>query len=160
MTSTLVLLVLGIGVLAGLRSMTPPAVLSWAVHLGWVSLAGSRLAQMGTLSTALILTVLAAGELVADKLPRTPNRTAPGPLIARIVTGSVCAAALTVAGHGSLGLGVALGAVGAIAGAFGGYQVRRQLVKGAGLPDLVVALGEDLVTIGGALAIAFFGFAR
>ena len=132
--------------------MTAPAVVSWAVHLGWLNLGDSRLAPMGTTLAVVVLTILALGELVADKLPFTPNRTAPGPLIGRIVTGALCGAALGVAGGGSLGAGVALGAIGAVAGTFGGYQVRHQLVKGAGLPDLVVALAEDLVGVGGASA--------
>ena len=153
MNSTLVLVMFGIGVIAGLRSMTSPATVSWAVHLGWLHLGNSRLAPMGSTLAVVSLTALAVGELVADKLPFTPNRTTAGPLIGRVVTGSLCAAALAVAGGGSLGLGVALGAAGAIAGAFGGYQVRRQLVHGAGVPDLVVALTEDLVAISGALLI-------
>ena len=99
----------------------------------------------------MVLTILALAELVTDKLPFTPNRTAPGPLIGRIVTGALCGAALGVAGGGSLGAGIALGAAGAVAGTFGGYQARHRLVKGAGLPDIVVALGEDLVAVGGAL---------
>ncbi len=155
MNLTLVMLMFGIGVIAGLRSMTPPAAVSWAVHLGWLNLGNSRLAGMGSTLAVVILTVLALGELIADKLPFTPNRTSPGPLIGRIVTGGLCGAALSVAGGASPGAGVALGAAGAVAGAFGGYQVRRRLVKGAGLPDFVVALGEDLVAIGGALLIVF-----
>jgi uncharacterized membrane protein len=146
-------LLFAIGVVAGLRSMTAPAVVSWAVHLGWLHLAGSRLANMGTTLAVVVLTALALGELVADKLPFTPNRTAPGPLVARLVTGSVCAAALASSAGSSLQLGAALGAFGAIAGAFGGYNVRRQLVHGAGLPDLAAALGEDVVAIAGALLI-------
>jgi uncharacterized membrane protein len=153
---TLVVLMFGIGVIAGLRSMTPPAVVSWAVHLGWINLSNTRLAPIGTTLAVVVLTILALGELVADKLPFTPNRTAPGPLIGRIVTGGLCGAAAGVAGGGSLGAGVALGAVGAVAGAFGGYQVRHRLVNGAGLPDLVVALAEDLVAVGGAFAIVMF----
>ncbi len=156
MNLTLILLMIGIGVIAGLRSMTAPAVVSWAVHLGWLNLSGSRLAPMGTTLATVVLTVLALIELVTDKLAFTPNRTAPGPLIGRIVTGALCAAAVGVARGGSLGLGIALGAAGAVAGTFGGYQVRRQLVKGAGLPDIAVALAEDLLAVGGAFAIVMF----
>jgi uncharacterized membrane protein len=153
MNLTLVLLMFGIGVIAGLRSMTPPAVVSWAVHLGWLNLGNSRLAGMGSTLAVVILTVLALGELIVDKLPFTPNRTSPGPLIGRIVTGALCGAALGVAGGGSVGAGVALGAAGAVAGAFGGYQARHRLVKGTGLRDFAVALAEDLVAIGGGLLI-------
>jgi uncharacterized membrane protein len=153
MNSTLVLLMIGIGVIAGLRSMTPPAVISWAVHLGWLNLGNSRLAPMGSTLAVVVLTVLALGELVADKLPFTPSRTTPGPLIGRMVTGALCGAAIGVGGGGSLAAGLALGAVGAVAGTFVGYQARRQLTKGAGLPDFVAALGEDVVAIGAALLI-------
>jgi uncharacterized membrane protein len=146
-------LAFGIGVIAGLRSMTAPAVVSWAVHLGWLHLDGSRLANMGTTLAVVVLTLLAFGELVADKLPFVPSRIAPAPLIGRIVTGTVCAAAIALSAGASLQAGTALGAVGAIAGAFGGYNVRRQLVHGAGLRDFMVAVGEDIVAIGGALMI-------
>lgn len=37
-----------IGVAAGLRSMTAPAVVSWAAQLGWLHLEGSGLAFWGT----------------------------------------------------------------------------------------------------------------
>jgi uncharacterized membrane protein len=48
-------------------------------------------------------------------------------------------------------LGTVLGIVGALAGAYGGYQARTRLVKALGTPDFVIALLEDLVTIGGSL---------
>jgi uncharacterized membrane protein len=44
-------------------------------------------------------------------------------------------------------LGALLGAVGGVAGAFAGYHYRRRLVAMA--PDLVLALLEDLVAVGG-----------
>ena len=40
-------LAFGIGVVAGLRSMTAPAVVAWAARLGWISLSGSHLAFNG-----------------------------------------------------------------------------------------------------------------
>lgn len=48
-------------------------------------------------------------------------------------------------------LGAVLGIVGALAGRYGGYQARTRLVKALGTPDFVIALLEDLVTIGGSL---------
>jgi uncharacterized membrane protein len=41
-------LAFGIGVVAGLRSMTAPAIVAWAANLGWISLSGSHLAFMGS----------------------------------------------------------------------------------------------------------------
>ena len=67
-----------IGFVAGLRSLTAPAAVSWAVHLGWLNLQGSPLAFMGSTAAVAIFTFLALAELVADKLPMTPNRTSQG----------------------------------------------------------------------------------
>src|SRR4029077_7271792 len=115
------LLAFGIGVVAGLRSMTAPAVVAWAAHLGWVHLRGSPLAFMGSAWAVGIFTVGALGEFVADKLPTTPARTAPVGLTARIVMGLLTGASLAVAAGASYWLGALIGAIGAIAGAFGGY---------------------------------------
>jgi len=40
---------------------------------------------------------------------------------------------------------------GALAGCYGGYQVRSRLVKALGTPDFVVALVEDIIAIGGSI---------
>ena len=41
-------LALGIGIVAGLRSLTAPAVVAWGAHLGWLNLHGSPLAFIGS----------------------------------------------------------------------------------------------------------------
>lgn len=142
-----------IGLFSGLRSLTPTAVTAWAARLGWLKL-GSGLTWLGTTSAAIIFTVLAIVELVNDKLPKTPSRTAPPGLIARIVTGGFTGACVATAGDQGLTLGAILGIVGALAGTFGGYQVRTRLVKALGTPDYVIAVLGDLVTIGGSLFVA------
>ncbi len=81
------LLAFSIGIVAGLRSMTAPAVVAWAAHLGWINLSGSHLAFMGSTWAVAILTLGALFEFVADQLPATPARTAAVPLAARIVMG-------------------------------------------------------------------------
>ena len=57
-----------IGVIAGLRSMTAPAAVSWAARLGWVHVENTWLAFLGFQFTPYIITVLAIGELIADQL--------------------------------------------------------------------------------------------
>jgi uncharacterized membrane protein len=137
-----------IGIVAGLRSMTAPAAVSWAAHLEWINLHGSPLGWMSSRLTVAVFTLAALAELLADKLPNTPNRTSPGPLLGRIVLGGLAAAALAVSGGESLITGAVLGAVGAVIGAFGGYEIRRRLVIGLGTKDVVVAVVEDLIAIG------------
>ena len=144
-------LALGIGIVAGLRSLTAPAVVAWGAHLGWLNLHDSPLAFMGSTIAVAILSVLAIGELIADKLPMTPKRTAPAPLIARIVTGGFCGASLVAAVGKSVLAGMLLGGIGGVVGAFLGYSVRRRLVNNFHIKDLVVAVSEDAIAIGLAL---------
>ena len=106
-------LAFGIGVVAGLRSMTAPAIVAWAAHLGWISLSGSHLAFMGSAWAVGIFTLGALAEFVADQLPTTAARTTAGPLAARIVMGSLTGACLGTAGGASLWLGALIGAIGA-----------------------------------------------
>ena len=141
-----------IGLCAGLRSLTPPAAVAWAVHLGWLKVA-RPLSLVGSLPAVIILSVLAITEIIIDKLPNTPNRTAPLGLIARIVTGAFTGACVSLGGGKSAYVGAGLGLIGGIAGCFAGYQVRARLVRSLRLPDFYVALVEDLIAIGGSLFI-------
>jgi len=141
-----------IGLFAGLRALTPPAVTAWAVHLGWLTVDPS-LRWIGSIPAAVLLTLLAIGELVVDKLPNTPSRTALPGLIGRIMTGGLCGTCVAMGGGANAVLGAALGVAGGVIGCFGGYQVRTRLVKALGLRDLVVALVEDAVAIGGSLFV-------
>ena len=146
-------LTFGIGFVAGLRSMTAPAVVAWAAHLGWINLSGTPLAFMGSVWAVAIFTLGALGEYVADKLPNTPSRTAPIGLGARIVTGLLTGACLGTAAGLSLWLGAIVGAIGAVAGTFGGYRSRVGLVRRLQVKDIAVAIPEDLVAIGLGLLI-------
>jgi uncharacterized membrane protein len=141
-------LALGVGVAAGLRSLTPPAVVAWAAHLGWLNLNNSPLAFMGSIIAAIIFSLLALFELFLDLQPSTPKRTSPVPLVARILTGGLCGACLYAAGNQSLIIGAILGPVGGVIGAFAGYEIRRRLVAALHVKDIFVALLEDLVAIG------------
>jgi len=149
-------LAIGIGIVAGLRSLTPPAVVAWAAHLGWLNLHGSPLAFMGSTTAVAIFFLLAVGELVADKLPKTPKRTAVAPLLARILTGGLCGACLCAAAGKSLLAGALLGGTGGVIGAFTGYEIRSHLVSNLHIKDFLVAACEDLV----AIALAFFLVSR
>jgi uncharacterized membrane protein len=142
-----------IGVVAGLRSLTAPAVVAWAAHRNWINLRNTPLFFMGSTAAVVIFTLLAIVELVADQLPSTPSRTKPPGLIARIVLGGLSGAGVAVAGRRSIVLGAVLRMTGGIAGAFAGYQVRARLVKALKVPDFVIAFLEDAVTIAGGLLI-------
>jgi uncharacterized membrane protein len=144
-----------IGLVAGLRSLTAPAVVSWGARLGWIHLENSPLAFLGAAVTPWIFTLLALVELVSDQLPSTPSRKSTPGLIARILMGALSGAAFGVAG-GSLVVGAIVGVAGAVAGAFGGYEVRTRLAAAFG-KDRPVAFIEDAVAIAGALLLVVRG---
>jgi uncharacterized membrane protein len=145
------LLALLIGILAGLRAMTAPAVVSWAAYLGWINLGDSWLSFLGHWITPWIFTVLAIVELVTDQLPSTPSRTVPMQFGARIVMGALTGAAVGVSG-GMLVGGLIAGIVGAIIGTLGGKAVRARLAASFG-QDRPAAFIEDAVAIIGGLLI-------
>src|ERR1700677_2238472 len=126
-----------IGVIAGLRSLTAAAVVSWAARLGWLHVENTWLAFLGFAATPYIFTVLAIGELIADQLPKTPSRKSPPGFIARILSGGLSGAALGASLTGGQWIpGLIAGIIGAIAGTFGGYEFRMRLVRAIGGQDL------------------------
>lgn len=153
MTQVLVLLLaLLIGVVAGLRALTPPAVVAWGAALNWLPLDGTWAHWVGHPITVTVLTILLVVELVTDQLPSTPPRTVTPQFAARILTGAFAGAVIGAGFHytfSSIGAGV----IGAVLGTLGGYQARRRLVEANGGRDLPVALTEDVVAVLGGLAV-------
>ena len=141
-------LAFAIGFIDGLRSMTAPALVAWAAHLGWLNLQGSPLNFMASPIAVGVLSVLALLEFVADVLPMTPARTAPGSLAVRVIAGGLSGACLSVGNGGSLAGGVFLGIVGGLVGAYVGYHARRGLVNGLKVKDILIAIPEDIVAVG------------
>ena len=102
--------------------------------------------------------LMAALELLGDKLPRTPNRTAPIGLALRVVSGAGVARMMLggrgrAAAVGALGLGAAA----AILGAFAGLRLRQALTRllgGGVLANAAAGTIEDaaLLLIGTRLA--------
>src|SRR5438874_2141337 len=79
-----------LGFATGLRTMSAIAVLCWYAYTGDISVSGTWAFWVAKLVSAVVFTVLAVGELVGDKLPRTPNRISPMPLAARLIFGGLC----------------------------------------------------------------------
>jgi len=141
----------GIGAVAGLRAFAAPAVLAWAAKRRWIHLGNSPFATIISAKASTRLTDLAVSELIADKLPFTPSRLKAGPLSSRVVSGAVCGATIYGVVERPLVEGAVLGGVGSIAGALAGYHMRKRLRYD--MPDLGVAVLEDVLAIGGAVLI-------
>jgi uncharacterized membrane protein len=144
-----------IGIVAGLRAITAPAVMSWAARLGILSLGGTWLSWLGYQWTPWIFTLAAIGEIINDKLPATPSRKVPPQFTVRVLTGALSGAAIGTA-HVAPVAGALLGAAGAVAGTLGGAAFRSRLVKAIGGKDLPIALLEDCITVGSGILIVRF----
>ena len=151
-TIEVVCAIFAIGMLSGLRALSPIAVVCWLKLLhrlpltGWASFLGSKVA-------VVLFSLGAVGELISDKLPKTPSRLKQPGFTVRIVLGGLCGLLLASAASFSLIGGVLLGVIGAVAGSYLGYFARSRITGNFGLPDLPVALVEDIVCIGGSFFV-------
>lgn len=129
------------GVTAGLRSMTAPALLSQTARRP-----GSRRHWLlASPQTARVLTTMAVGELVFDKLPFAPKRIAPAGLSGRLLSGAMCGAAVMREDERA---GALLGMAGALVSSFAGYAIRMGVGRASRLPDALIGLMEDGLAIG------------
>jgi uncharacterized membrane protein len=95
-----------------------------------------------------VLGIVSAAEHVADKLPFIPARTDPAPLAGRIAAGALCGFVIARRAGESAAVGAVVGGLAAAAATFALYHLRRSLTTDAGLPDLAVALAEDVAAVG------------
>ncbi len=135
-----------VGLVAGLRSMLAPAVVSWAARFNLLNVDGTYFALMNYRMTVGIFTALAICELIVDKLPKTPSRKQPLSFIIRILCGALVGATAGATGGKPI-IGSILGAIGAVAGTLGGAAVRAKLAA-AFHRDLPAAILEDIAALG------------
>lgn len=149
-------LVFILGMLTGLRTLTPIAVMCWFAYLrgvfqpvlmltGWRSFLGNPI-SVG------IFSLMALGEYVGDKLPNTPSRTSPIGVAGRLLFGVAVGVLIAprVGGHHYL-KGIT-GGIGALCGTYGGWWVRTKLSARVG-KDWPVANLEDWFTIAASIMV-------
>jgi uncharacterized membrane protein len=135
--------VLVAGLIAGLRSFSAPAAVSAALTDEYDLAA----------QTAPALRALALGEMVADKLPFMPPRTAPLVLAGRVALGAGSGAALAIAHRRSPLLGALLAGLAAVVSSYAGLALRTSAARRLGAPDPLVALAEDAVVVAAARSL-------
>lgn len=138
---------LGLGAISGLRSLSGPAFVCRAASHGHLYLDGTVFAFLGSPRISKVLILMELGELVGDKLPATPSRTSPLPLLGRAASGALVGAAIFVSEGRRAPIGAALGSTAAIAAGFAGERLRALTVEKTGLPDPVVAFAEDATVL-------------
>jgi uncharacterized membrane protein len=155
MTHALVLvLALLIGVIAGLRAMTAPAVVAWGALLGWIDVDGRWSEWVAHPITVTVLTIFLLVELVTDQLPKTPSRKTAPQFITRLLMGAFAGAVIGSAFFHTFSAAGA-GMIGAVLGTLGGAEARKRLVDASGGRDRPGALIEDVVAVGGGFLVAF-----
>lgn len=127
------LIAAGIGLVAGMRSMSA------------LALVGSRLASR---STAILLKVMAAGEIVADKTPSIPSRTEPASIAGRLTFGGAAAGFVAWKMGDSIPAAVAVGAGTAFASTHLFYQLRKRAGEMTAIPDPLLGAAEDGIMLG------------
>jgi uncharacterized membrane protein len=135
---------LALGVVSGMRSMMAPA------------LAARRAAEdpdgmpdsLARPRTRAALEVMAAGELLVDKLPFTPSRTLLPSLLFRAISGAVVGAAFASSRRGHPAVGAAVGAVGAISATYAAYHARQLVDRKLKVADPLVGIAEDALAAG------------
>jgi uncharacterized membrane protein len=122
-------LALLLGIVSGLRVFTAPAAVLLTRGGVW----------------GIIVAILALVEYVVDLLPRTGSRTAPVPLLLRLVSGAFVGWMIATM-HGASGIaGAIVAIIGVLIGAYGGLAVRLATIKRIGaIPS---GLSEDVVAI-------------
>ncbi len=134
-----------LGVACGLRAVLGLAAVSWAASSQRLPLEGTWLSFLGYRFTPYITSVLALGEIINDKLPKTPSRLVPPQFGARVVMGALTGTAIGLS-HGHLVIGVFAGLVGSVVGTLAGSKARAFAAQSFG-HDLPAALLEDVLAI-------------
>ena len=117
-----------LGAVSGSRSMLAPALVARAVS---------------TSPYIPILSLFAAGEMAADKMPFIPARTEAVPLFGRLASGAMVGAALVKRNRVA---GALAGAAGALAAAYALVALRRYAAANR-IPNAVAGACEDALAL-------------
>ncbi len=133
----------GLGAVTGIRSMVGLALFSdHADEEREKHNPALRLLKMP--QAAPILKVMAAGEVVMDKMPFAPDRTDAGPLIGRVVLGALVGAAIS---KDKWLQGGAVGALGALVSTYTFFHLRKALHDDRHIPNVVLGMVEDAIVL-------------
>ena len=143
---------LGLGAVAGVRSMSAPALLSRAASRGSIGgIEETPFAFLASPRAARVLTVLAVGEALADKLSYAPDRISTPGLVGRMASGGLVGAALFAAAGRRVAVGATLGLLSAAASSYPSYYLRVKTQEKLGAPNWALGLVEDAAAEGAGL---------
>lgn len=145
--------VLGIGLLAGMRSAAAPAIASHILSKNPGVPGHRQFAFVPSATIADVLKLMAAGEFLADKLPFTPNRTNPSSVVVRCLSGALAGAGIFNAAGKKPLAGALLGAFAAGASTYASFYLRKAL-SGTGIGNVLSGVIEDAVVVSAGIKLA------
>lgn len=138
--------VIGLGALAGMRTFSAPVITNTILQKHpSIQLSGSSLRFLQSNKAGYGFRLFAAGELVGDKLPNTPNRIAAPGLTGRCMSGALAGAGIYKASGNNGYIGAAIGALAALASSFGSFYLRRFAVAKTDIADPIIGGIEDVL---------------
>jgi uncharacterized membrane protein len=147
--------VAGLGVLAGMRTTSAPTIVSHILsHHQSRRFSKSPLGFMQSDRVATTLKIFAIGELIADKLPSTPNRIKPFALVARCLSGALAGASIYKASGNNTFTGALVGSTAAFVSTFGSYFLRKSIVRKTHVFDPLIGALEDSLVFGASVEMA------
>jgi uncharacterized membrane protein len=146
--------VLGLGMIAGMRSMAAPAIASQLLASHPSSrLAHSPLQFLQSPKVATITKLLTATEMAGDKIPGIPDRITAPALVGRVVSGALVGTAFCKAKGSNMLAGAVLGSLAAVAGSYGGFYLRQWLGKRSGIADPILGVLEDALVLASGIGL-------
>lgn len=140
----------GLGFVTGMRSMLGLRMLAASARDGaFDDREGPFFRALRSRMALPVLTTLATGEFLADKLPGAPDRTDAAPLGARVVLGALVGGLVGARGEnpGARILGAVLGAAAAAAGAYAGNRARTWMKRHTSIAGPLAAVIEDGIAV-------------
>lgn len=135
-----------LGVLAGMRSMTPPTLVSYYLNNHPPQHGGTLVSLLRSRRSLQIFALLAAGEITADKFPQAPNRTFAPALVGRVGTSVLATGALCQARGQAWQGAAALSALITVLVTFATFRAR--MAANRSLPNPITGIAEDGILLG------------
>lgn len=146
--------VIGLGTLAGMRTLSAPVITTHILSSRPSKKMNiSPLKFMQSPTVAAVLKILSVTELIADKLPSTPNRIEPAGVAGRGLSGALAGASIYKAVGGKPLVGALIGGATAIAATYGSYYLRKNIVKANHIADPWIGAVEDALVIGAGISL-------
>lgn len=141
---------IALGAVAGMRAMTPFAVVANAARKNELGTGGTLPRLMSSPLVSAGALALAVGEMAGDKMKTAPDRIVTIGMIARTATGALAGA--TAAPQEKRVLGALLGATAAVAASYITFHLRMAALRRYG--QTATGAIEDAIALGGAALAA------